>query len=1543
MMKMTKFVSISIVAMPFLLACGGGKQSNTGESSGHTILPSSPQLNPPAVAGSVSSIRTSGDSLVITGSCSTDAGSAVTVYLGGDANQTATCTDGTFSFTVDQSNDGTLSFSIRQESLTEHPSDPVTLTWVKDTIPPDPPVLTNPNNPYRSSTNTMTVSGTCESGGTVNITGSSTVSASCTNGSFSSELSQSTDGTYTYLVSQTDSAGNASTSIGVSWLRDTQAPSAPTILVPGANPFVSSDSEIILTGTCESGATVSLSGSATDSIGCVANAYSFEIAKDSDSTFNFSLHQTDSVGNISASVPFQWIRDSGVPSTPLIASPAASPYYSSGSSIAISGTCADGFDVELTGNDTQTTTCVNNSFSFTVNKTTDLSYNFAIRQKSLADIYSGQTTVTWVRDSIAPSTPALTLPSSSSTTNAASSLTFSGTCEAGTTVNLTGSATFDVPCNAGTFSTSVTSSTDGTFNYSVKQTDQAGNASATISRQWNRDTVVPSAPTLSSPISPLYSNASSVLIQGACESGATVQVSGAGAGSATCSSNSYSITLNKSSDGVYVYSISQTDPAGNLSNSIGFTWNRDATVPAAPSISSPASNPYTSSADSVAISGSCEVGATINYTGDSSGSTNCSSGSFSFTVNGSTDGIRNYSMTQTDRAGNTSSSSSQQWIRNSGPPSPPTITSPIANPYYSSGSNLTISGTCTGSLAVELSGTSTSSTTCASGTYSFSVSVSLDGTYNYSVRQKSVLGEYSAAANLTWARDTSAPSTPVLSSPTASPLINNANSITIAGTCESSATVNLNGSSTSSTTCSNNSFNFNVSKSSDGIYNFTLTQTDRAGNISSSTSQQWRRDTLAPATPTLSQPSSNPFTSADSNITIAGGCESGATVALTGASTQNMTCPGTSLYSFNVSKSVDGDYDFAVRQTDAAGNHSANLNFQWTRDATIPFTPAITSPSTNPFRSSGNTVTIYVTCDTTISPVPGVVTLSGAVIEGDVLSPAGSLEQDCTTSPLSFTIQKTTNGAYQFYFSQENPNNSLTSATAGLQWIRDTVAPNAPTISSPTSNPFTAPGNLTIAGSCENNATVNLSGDSTQNTFCSGGVYSFSVVKSEDATYTFTVGQTDLANNSSATSNLQWIRDSNSVPAPTITSPVSSPFADSSTSLTLSGACNSGSVVTLWGEVASGDILSPANSLTQNCPSGVFTFIVSKATDGTFNLFVKQTFNAVDSATSSVVWTLDTTAPTISIGQKPALTNPQTTAVFSFTSDDANASFECQLDGGPYTSCSSPVSYSSLSNASHTFNVRATDLVGNISSVATHTWTQASYSTIALYHLNSGTETTDSGYYTQTAGFANNLSATGSPSNNTTGKYPSGSASSRTFGTGNYYSVADNPSLNVYTRTMTVEGFVRITSGLSTNQYYTLVSKNGTSGSDYGWEVRLVKSSSSRYRLYFVGSLNGTSTTIVSSNSFSVSTSTWYYFAVRWNLGTVNFYFGSSSANSYGSKTIGTPGSAVLATTTAPLRLGAGPDSGSGNAKWLTGALDEVRISQTSRTISFPSSQFNPD
>jgi len=110
---------------------------------------------------------------------------------------------------------------------------------------------------------------------------------------------------------------------------------------------------------------------------------------------------------------------------------------------------------------------------------------------------------------------------------------------------------------------------------------------------------------------------------------------------------------------------------------------------------------------------------------------------------------------------------------------------------------------------------------------------------------------------------------------------------------------------------------------------------------------------------------------------------------------------------------------------------------------------------------------------------------------------------------------------------------------------------------------------------------------------------------------------------------------------------------------------------------------------------GSHTFSV-KAQDGAGN----------QSPAASFAWTVDFTPPPVpTITSTPANPTKQTKATFKFSDTEAGVSFLCGLDGSAFSACSSPLNYSGLSQASHTFSVKAQDAAGNQSSATSFTWT----------------------------------------------------------------------------------------------------------------------------------------------------------------------------------------------------------------------------------------------
>jgi uncharacterized repeat protein (TIGR03803 family) len=87
-------------------------------------------------------------------------------------------------------------------------------------------------------------------------------------------------------------------------------------------------------------------------------------------------------------------------------------------------------------------------------------------------------------------------------------------------------------------------------------------------------------------------------------------------------------------------------------------------------------------------------------------------------------------------------------------------------------------------------------------------------------------------------------------------------------------------------------------------------------------------------------------------------------------------------------------------------------------------------------------------------------------------------------------------------------------------------------------------------------------------------------------------------------------------------------------------------------------------------------------------------------------WTIDFTPPDTTITNAPPAFSTVSTATFEFAASEPGTAFECSLDGGGFTLCVSPHSYSSLSDSAHSFLVRAIDSASNADPTpASHSWT----------------------------------------------------------------------------------------------------------------------------------------------------------------------------------------------------------------------------------------------
>ena len=187
-----------------------------------------------------------------------------------------------------------------------------------------------------------------------------------------------------------------------------------------------------------------------------------------------------------------------------------------------------------------------------------------------------------------------------------------------------------------------------------------------------------------------------------------------------------------------------------------------------------------------------------------------------------------------------------------------------------------------------------------------------------------------------------------------------------------------------------------------------------------------------------------------------------------------------------------------------------------------------------------------------------------------------------------------------------------------------------------------------------------------------------------EGNHTFEVRATDVAGNTDPTpASYTWTID---ITAPTIAiNAVTSPT--NATNQTITGTVEAGAIVNVATDTTASDGAAIVSGNT-------WSYNITGLVEGVNNITVTATDAAGNTATATSSITLDTTAPDTSMTARPSNPANSTTASFSFTATEAGSTFECQMDNGGYSACTSPGSYT-LTDGSHTFCVKATDTAGN--------------------------------------------------------------------------------------------------------------------------------------------------------------------------------------------------------------------------------------------------------
>ncbi len=451
-------------------------------------------------------------------------------------------------------------------------------------------------NVNASNISSFPLNGTCTvEAGTVMVSVGSpvltTVALPCTDMRFTGTTDLSSiglsQGPTDLLATQSVLSADAITNLMV----DTVVPLAPVIITPANGSTFGSVSQII-SGTCETGSSVKITGDLVGSpisTSCSGGTFSRAINLTSgDGLKTLVAAQTDSVGNISPTDSVIITLNSLLPLAPVITAPTNGTLTNT-TAVNVVGTCEAGANVNISGNILATPVsllCVAGNYNQPITLTAaDGAKTISVNQTNISGT-SPPVSVTITLDTTAPLAPTITSPTNGSLTNTTAQ-TVIGACETGANVNISGAivgSPVTVVCAGSTYSRAVTlTAGDGAKAISATQTDVAGNISPATNISITLDTSAPLAPTITSPTNGSSTNLTAQTIIGACETGATVNISGSIVGSpvtAVCVGSAYSraVTLT-AGDGVKAISATQTDIAGNISPATNISITLDTVVP----------------------------------------------------------------------------------------------------------------------------------------------------------------------------------------------------------------------------------------------------------------------------------------------------------------------------------------------------------------------------------------------------------------------------------------------------------------------------------------------------------------------------------------------------------------------------------------------------------------------------------------------------------------------------------------------------------------------------------------------------------------------------------------------------------------------------------------------------------------------------------------------------------------------------------------------------------------------------------------------------
>ena len=641
----------------------GGNQGTFSTAAATTIdatAPTAPVINAVATDNIVNSTEIAAG-VAVGGTA--ESGASVTVTWGA-TNHTVTASNGTWTKTFSSAEvaaGGSTTISAVASDAAGNPSLAGTRAITVDTIAPTvTDVSVSAGDAINSSEFTagVTITGATDAGARVDITFADTTTVrSVTAGSTGTwtytltkaDISAMGQGSETFTVKATDTAGNTGAAASTTISIDTAAPTLSSFaLTTASDSGTQADGKSNVAApsiqlTAELGSTLFIdlgNGAGYQAAGTGTGAsqtLTAGSAYTADASYTIKVKSTDAAGNATERSG-SYTYDASAPSTPTVNAVATDNIVNAtekAAGVAVSGTAEAASSVVVTwGDATKTVTATAGgtwSTSFSI-----LPADASTTISAVATDAAGNASVAGTRSvtvDTASALPVVSLVAADNVVNAtekAASVAVSGTAEAGASVLVTWGATSRTVTagQGGAWTTTFSSSevpADASTTISAIASDAAGNvASSAVTRSVTVDTSS-AIPVISAVATDNVVNATEkaagVAVSGTAEAGASVLVSwGDASHTVTATNGAWTTTFSSSevpADASTVISAVASDTAGNAASSAATRAVTVDTVSATPVINAVSTDNTVNAAeksDGVAVSGTAEAGASVAVT-----------------------------------------------------------------------------------------------------------------------------------------------------------------------------------------------------------------------------------------------------------------------------------------------------------------------------------------------------------------------------------------------------------------------------------------------------------------------------------------------------------------------------------------------------------------------------------------------------------------------------------------------------------------------------------------------------------------------------------------------------------------------------------------------------------------------------------------------------------------------------------------------------------------------------------------------------------------